>query len=57
MEYMVVEVIGDVNELVAKVNNHIKQGWKPLGGIAVDIPDTSEMAGSDDCFYQAMIKD
>lgn len=57
MEYMVVEVIGDVNELVAKVNNHIKQGWKPLGGIAVDIPDTSERAGSDDCFYQAMIKD
>ena len=34
--------------LVEKVNKEIREGWKPLGGVAVD---------GDDYFYQAMVKE
>jgi hypothetical protein len=47
MEYHVVRSkLGDLEDLVAKVNALIKQGWKPQGGIC----------NSDNWYFQAMVK-
>lgn len=54
MEYTVVHVLGDVEDLIVQVNNLIKQGWKPTGGIAIDIAEDS--LERVDCFCQSMIK-
>lgn len=53
MEYTVV-VEHHRNELVKKVTELIKQGWKPLGGVAVST--VAPMLG-DYIFCQALIKE
>jgi len=53
MEYTVVEE-HDRDELVRKVENLIKQGWKPLGGIAVST--VAPVLGYH-IFCQALIKE
>jgi hypothetical protein len=51
IEYQVVTAEGNVNELIQYVNQLIKEGFQPLGGI-------SSAAGTDSavCFSQAMAK-
>jgi hypothetical protein len=43
-------------ELIDNVNDNIKEGWQPIGGIAVTsvITDT-ELGLTEEHFYQAMI--
>jgi len=53
MEYTVVAV-HNRDELVKKVADLIKQGWKPLGGIAVS---TVAPIMGDYMFCQALIKE
>lgn len=51
MLYEVVYAAGP-EELTAKVNKMINEGWKPLGGLAIGHYD-----GGESYFYQAMVKD
>ena len=53
MEYTVVEVYGYAEELIRNVNDLIKDGWRPLGGVAIGITETDELDG----YFQAMIRD
>jgi hypothetical protein len=54
MEYTVVEEVY-LESLISKVNELMKAGWMPLGGIAIDIPqDGLERV---DFYCQAMRKD
>lgn len=48
-EYTVVISIS-IHDLIEEVNNSIKEGWQPIGGVFV----TSEERG--DMFLQSMIK-
>jgi hypothetical protein len=54
MEYTVVVEEVDLDSLISKVNERIKVGWTPLGGIAIDIEDG---LGRIDFYCQALIKD
>jgi hypothetical protein len=48
MEYTTVQASSN-NDLIKKVNELIKQGWKPQGGIGITYGSTP--------FYQAMIRE
>ena len=48
MEYDVIST-ADLDELIAKVNERLKQGWQLQGGIAV-------MRSLDDTYNQAIVK-
>jgi len=48
MEYTVIST-GDLKELIAKVNEHIRDGWRLQGGVAVTTQWHS--------FNQAMVRD
>jgi hypothetical protein len=55
VQYIVVEELDDIETFQAKVNEHLRDGWKPLGGVAVVCASaTEDYAGW--WFYQAMIK-
>lgn len=41
MQYMAVEA-GTAEELNEKVNEKIKEGWKPLGGVAISLSESDE---------------
>ena len=47
MQYTIL-VTRDLQELIEKVNEHIKVGWKPQGGVCIT---------ADDYYYQAMIEE
>jgi Domain of unknown function (DUF1737) len=52
MEYKVIEAKDEAIKLQEAVNQHIQEGWEPVGGVAVGYSPQS-------CnwwFYQAMIK-
>jgi hypothetical protein len=51
MEYTIVGD-GKMDRLISKVNELIRQGWKPIGGIALD----TRAAGIGG-FYQAMARE
>ena len=53
MEYKVIEAMGEALNLQEEVNRHIRDGWVPLGGIAVGYSSASNLWW----FYQAMIKE
>lgn len=48
MEYTVIEDF-ELEQLIKHVNEHIKEGWKPLGGVVVS------QGGVVDKYIQAMI--
>ncbi len=50
MDYIIVESVG-MEKLVAKVNEYIKKGWKPIGGVAVGVSSGPWW------YFQAMIKE
>ena len=58
MEYSVI-IGNEITEIVEKVNESIKEGWKPLGGIVVD----NEVNGDSSDIYttgqylQSMVKE
>jgi hypothetical protein len=54
MEYCVAQNGGSVEGLAAQVNDLIKKGWKPLGGIAIAPPIEGSYVN---IYYQAMLKD
>jgi hypothetical protein len=47
MDYKIVETGANLKEIEAKVNDLIKEGWKPQGGICY----------SSGHYFQAMIKE
>ncbi len=51
MQYTIVCYTTLPEKLSQKVNEHIKDGWKPIGGVAVSVQDGEEH------FYQAMVKE
>jgi Domain of unknown function (DUF1737) len=52
MEYKVIEAKDESTILQEAVNQHIQEGWAPIGGVAVVYsPDSLDW-----WFYQAMIK-
>ena len=56
-EYTVIQA-WVVEKLVEQVNEHIKQGWQPCGGIAVayDATDIGGQSVSQAIFCQAMVR-
>jgi uncharacterized membrane protein len=52
MRYRVIEA-KDVEGLEQDVNEHIEDGWKPLGGVAVVNSQANTYAW---WFYQAMVR-
>jgi hypothetical protein len=54
-EYTVIQGLG-LDELILRVNESIKQGWQPIGGIdSIAIPDPTGK-GLFLSFRQAMVK-
>jgi hypothetical protein len=53
MKYKVIEANGEAINLQEEVNRHIRDGWVPIGGVAVGYSPQSYNWW----FYQAMIKD
>ena len=69
MEYKILRSVGEekpagnlaIENLVQMVNEHISEGWKPLGGVAVTLVVGPKSLGSQrenwfTSFTQAMIK-
>lgn len=60
MEYSVVKTT-DLQSLVNQVQNQIKEGWKPLGGIATSVFETNPTESSKRSyeihFMQAIVRD
>jgi hypothetical protein len=60
MKYTVV-VADSIEDLEGYVEGHAKDGWKPLGGIAIRaVTETNERKGYDETYttyYQAMVKE
>lgn len=54
-KYIVVEQY-DIAMLEKEVNDYIKKGYEPIGGIAIYIDDDSSKLLKDNLFYQAMYK-
>ena len=52
MEYTVVSVV-EIDFLVNRVNDFIKRGWKPLGGVSVTKQGRGELL----VYHQAMVKE
>ena len=52
MKYCVVSSFDNIDQLEDRVNKAIKNGWKPLGGIAISENNTFETT-----YIQAMIKE
>jgi len=53
-EYIILESFNSV-ELVKKVNEYIKMGWEPIGGVSLGVYENDE--AYDNCIYaQAMYK-
>ena len=46
----------DQIELVSQINKMMSEGWRLLGGIAVEHLPKSEGYVRDSCFYQAMVR-
>jgi Domain of unknown function (DUF1737) len=53
MRYRLIEA-KDVEGLEQDVNEHIRDGWKPLGGVAVVNSQNNTYAW---WFYQALVRD
>jgi hypothetical protein len=53
MEYKVVEAKDEASKLQEAVNEHIQEGWVPVGGVAVGYSPQSYNWW----FYQAMIRE
>ena len=50
MEYTIVFLDNPtIQEFIYEVNEMIKKGWKPLGGVVIDVPGVE--------YLQAMIRD
>lgn len=49
-DYIIVQEVYDA-QMERSVNDHIKDGWQPLGGISV-----IENEDGDKVYYQAMVK-
>jgi len=54
MEYDVACVTKDLVELVKVVNKHIKEGWRPQGGV---VHYTSTVGLRNDFWAQAMVRE
>jgi hypothetical protein len=55
VEYKLLEAKNDIGTFQAMVTEHLADGWKLVGGVAVVCaPDTDPYAGW--WFYQAMVK-
>ena len=52
MEYKIIEAEGEAENLQDAVNRHIKEGWEPVGGVAVAYSPQSLRWW----FYQAIAK-
>lgn len=56
-EYIIVHAEG-TQPLTEKVNEYIKEGWQPLGGVTVvQIDYTEQNLGKDVRWAQAMVKE
>ena len=53
MDYIVVNE-GTIEEVVKKVNQRIRQGYEPIGGIAITLSESDEYSYFD--VAQAMVK-
>ena len=52
MEYAIAEARDEAANLGSKVNEYIKDGWKPIGGVtATYLPGSGKWR-----FYQAMVR-
>ena len=48
-EYIIITA-STIKDLQTYVNNHVQEGWTPIGGVAATIDATNNQ----DIFYQAM---
>jgi hypothetical protein len=55
MEYTIVDGFA-AEEVAAKVNKHLKEGWELHGSLAVIVTGRTEEGGTDRLYAQAMTK-
>ncbi len=57
MNYTIVFSNESISDITQKVNEHIANGWKPIGGISTTSHDFKLGAGTDLVYLQAMVKE
>lgn len=56
IEYTIVSST-TIGSLIPQVQTRINNGWKPQGGIAITVGESTSFGAPDTTFYQAMIKE